>query len=161
MKPAIHGACYCGDLQYELHAPLGLTANCHCGFCRRIHGAPFTTVTFIKVTAFEWKAGTPSVFETPMGNLRKFCPRCASPVCNFPGQGEFASLIVASLAQEFQQEAWFHVNTESKLSWTRLDDGLPVFEGWPEPAQIQEIARAHPEAWLPGVITGQAQDSES
>ena len=142
MSEVIEGSCYCGELRYQLAAPLGLIANCHCPFCRRIHGAPFTTVSFIAVDALEWTAGAPNVFETPMGSRRNFCPRCATPVCNFPAAGDFASLVMGSVDEAFQQEAWMHVSIESKLPWTRLDDGLPAFEGFPSHSQIAELVRA-------------------
>ena len=156
MTDPITGGCFCGDLRYELDAPLGLVANCHCGFCRRIHGAPYTTVTFIRADAFRWTLGEPRVFETPLGNLRSFCPRCASPTCNFqpPERGEFASLIVGSLDAPFQQRAWMHVNVESKLPWVDTDDGLPAFDGWPGPDVIRDLARERRGAWLPAMVRG-------
>ena len=89
-----------------------------------------------------------------MGNQRHFCSRCASPTCNFqpPQRGDFASVVIASLDDAFQQPPWFHVNVESKLPWIALDDGLPAFQGWPEPSRIRELAGAHPGAWLPSLV---------
>ncbi len=153
MPEPVTGGCYCGDLRYELRSPLGLVANCHCGFCRRIHGAPYTTVTFIEADAFHWTSGEARVYVTPMGNLRHFCTRCASPTCNFQPVGEFASLVVGSLDAQYQQPAWFHVNVESKLPWIDVDDGRPAFEGFPSRATIRDIARSHRDAWLPGVVS--------
>ena len=39
------GGCRCGALRYQVDGDLGPVANCHCAFCRRIHGAPFTTIS--------------------------------------------------------------------------------------------------------------------
>lgn len=153
MEDVATGGCHCGALRYELHSPLGLIANCHCGFCRRIHGAPYTTVTFIPTDSFHWISGEPRVYRTALGNSRNFCATCAAPTCNFQPAGDFASLVLGSLDQAFQQPPWFHVNVESKLAWIDVDDGHPAFEGWPTPAKILELAGDHPGAWLPALVS--------
>lgn len=60
MAETLTGGCCGGDLRCELRSTLGLVANCHGGFCRRIHGAPYTTVAFIKADAFQWTFPSPS-----------------------------------------------------------------------------------------------------
>ena len=137
----ISGGCHCGDLRYAIHAELGAVANCHCGFCRRIHGAPYTTVAFVPARSFHWTAGEARIFTTPQGSRRHFCARCGTPVVNLPAMGEHASLVMGSLDPAFQRQAWFHVNVESRLPWIDVGDGLPAFEGFPSRATIREIAR--------------------
>ena len=138
------GGCFCGEIRYELHDALGLVANCHCAFCRRIHGAPYTTISLVRADDIRWVGAEPCVYETPLGYRRHFCPSCAAPSCNFPpvavSVGEFASVVIGSLDDDWQQRAWFHVNVESRLPWVDVDDGLPAFEGWPAPWRIRELA---------------------
>ena len=40
-------------MRYRLTGPFGPVANCHCGFCRRVHGAAFTTVAFVAPDSFD------------------------------------------------------------------------------------------------------------
>ena len=52
------GGCRCGALRYQVDGDLGPVANCHCAFCRRVHGAPFTTIVFLSRDAFAWAPGS-------------------------------------------------------------------------------------------------------
>jgi hypothetical protein len=39
-KPSASGRCLCGAVAFEIEGPLSPPSLCHCGMCRRIHGAP-------------------------------------------------------------------------------------------------------------------------
>jgi len=129
---------------------LGPVANCHCAFCRRVHGAAFTTVAFISPDTFAWltPAESASRYRTPLGAVRHFCGRCASPIFNFSAPLELGAVITQSL-DTGQPAPWAHVNTESKVPWLTIADGLPQFPTWPSPDQLRELLRAHPGAWVP------------
>lgn len=142
---ALDGACRCGFLQYRVDAELAPVFHCHCGFCRHVHGASFTTVGFFSASAFAWRpsSGQPSTFVTPLGNHRHFCGRCASPIYNLaPGVG-LACVIVLSLAEPSRAMPWAHVDTESRAPWLEIGDSLPRFEGWPSPDELVGLAREH------------------
>lgn len=138
------GRCLCGDLAYAVTADLAPVVHCHCGFCRRVHGAAFTTVAFLPATALSRlpSSGEPSRFTTPAGNVRHFCRRCSTPVYNTRAGVDIACLVVSSLADELQPSPWFHVNVESKAPWFEIGDDLPRFEAWPSPSEVREFARA-------------------
>jgi len=145
------GGCYCGSLAYEVTPPLGPVVNCHCAFCRRIHGAAFTTAAVMPAEAFVWtpSSACPSTFETPLGNVRHFCAACASPIWNYAPYIETGVLIVGSLAQEFQPAPWLHVNTESMSPSFAIADALPRFSQWPDEATLRALCDQHPGAWVP------------
>ncbi len=144
------GNCHCGCISYQVEGPLGPVANCHCSFCRRIHGAAFTTVVFAPTKAILWlpSSGDPSRFETPLGNVRQFCGRCASPTWNFSPSLGIASIVVGSLEESQQPSPWFHVNTESKAPWYEISDDLPQYIGWPSPVELRRFVSERG-AWLP------------
>jgi hypothetical protein len=150
----LSGGCRCGALRYEVDGDLGPVVNCHCAFCRRIHGAPFTTIVFLSHHAFAWAPGSaePARWTTPAGNIRQFCGVCASPVCNYSTAVDLASLVVASLPDERQPAPWMHVNTESMSPHHEIRDGLPRFAAWPTPDELRAIARGRPDVWLPEEI---------
>ncbi|MEX2206153.1 MAG: GFA family protein [Myxococcota bacterium] len=137
------GSCRCGRLRYELRGQLGFTFNCHCSFCRRIHGSAFTTVSIVPRESFRWSesSGEPAVFVTPLGSVRHFCGICASPMCNRPREPELLCLVVASLDDQRDAAPWAHLNTESKASWFEIADALPQFTSFPSPDEIAELMR--------------------
>ncbi len=139
------GRCLCGQLQYEVSGDLAPVVNCHCSFCRRVHGAAFTTVAFLPKDAFSWLPpnGELGTFTTPGGNLRHFCACCSTPILNCRPGVNVACLVVSSLMEEFQPKPWFHVNTESKSPWPPITDDLPQFETWPTPEEVRAFAKVH------------------
>ncbi len=151
------GSCRCGHLEYQLVGEFAPVVNCHCSFCRRVHGAAFTTVAFLPATGFSWLSSPerPSTYTTPAGNVRHFCGRCASPVCNLRPGVDVACVVVASLLEEHQLPPWAHVNTESKAPWYKIADGLPQFREWPTPDELRELAREHGST-LPPQLLGPA-----
>ena len=75
------GRCYCGAVSVDLPAPLRRPSNCHCGECRRLSGAAFTT--WITAPREQAAIGNPeglSKFD-PTPNLQRFfCRTCGSHV---------------------------------------------------------------------------------
>lgn len=147
------GTCRCTALQYSFDHDHGFgpVVSCHCAFCRRVHGAAFTTVAFVPRASITWTRGegSASVYVTPHGNRRHFCGHCASPLFNVAAAGELAAVVVGSLQDAEQPAPWAHVNTESKAPWHRISDGLPAFPGWPAAAELRALADEHHCAWLP------------
>ncbi len=143
--PTRTGGCRCGRVRYEVTEELGLVFNCHCRFCRQIHGAAFTTIALVPRSAFRWASGSalPAQFRTPMGSLRHFCGACASPVCNYPVEPNLLCLVVSSLDDESAVQPCAHFNTESKAPWFTIQDELPQFAAGPTPEQWTALVRAH------------------
>jgi hypothetical protein len=83
-----------------------------------------------------------------LGAVRHFCGRCATPIFNVSEALELVAVVTQSL-DDAQPTPWAHVNTESKVPWLVLADGLPQFLTWPSPDQLRELLRAHPGAWVP------------
>jgi len=137
------GGCQCGLVRYELAAEIGPVFNCHCRFCRRIHGAAFTTIALVPRSGFQWSADSsePAQFKTPGGSIRHFCGVCASPVCNHPLAPELLCLVVGSLDDDSEFAPWAHFNTESKAPWFTIHDDLPQFETVPTPQEWAALAR--------------------
>ena len=151
MEPSYNAGCRCGELQYTVSHSFGPVVNCHCAFCRRVHGAAFTTVAFVPRASVAWLRGEgdASVYTTPLGNQRHFCGRCASPLFNVGGAGGLAAVVVGSLQDSDQPDPWAHVNLESKAAWHQISDGLPQFASWPVANELRALANARGCGWLP------------
>jgi hypothetical protein len=131
-------------VRYELEAEIGPVFNCHCRFCRQVHGAAFTTVAIVPRAAFRWVRGSEKVtqYRTPRGSLRHFCSVCASPLCNHPLEPDALCLVVASLDEPSVAKPWAHLNLESQAPWFVPSDDLPRFRGEPTREEWAALARA-------------------
>ncbi len=75
------GACFCGAVSVTVPAPLRRPVNCHCGECRRLSGAAFTT--WISAPREQATFQNPAALSTfaPTPNLqRAFCSTCGTHV---------------------------------------------------------------------------------
>lgn len=139
------GGCSCGALRYEMTGEFGPIWNCHCPFCRRIHGAAFTTVGLMARDAFRWTSTSeePSTFETPMHSIRHFCGKCATPICNFPNEPSLLCLVVSSLDDDLDQSPWAHVNLENKAKWFQIEDDIPQYDEYPDLETLGKMSEEH------------------
>ena len=123
------GRCLCGTVRYELEGELGPLVNCHCQFCRRAHGAAFSTVTTVARSALRITAGEGEIARY-VG--RHFCRRCATRLYNSSdSMPERLVLVAASLDPEPREGPVLHINLESKAPWYEILDGRPGFDGFP------------------------------
>ena len=82
------GHCLCGTIEIEIRGPLRDVVVCHCGQCRRQHGAPpsYTAATWSNVTIhgeknLKWYQSSPEA-------RRGFCRLCGASLFWEPmGQG--------------------------------------------------------------------------
>jgi hypothetical protein len=75
------GNCYCGAVSVMVSSPLRRPVNCHCGECRRLSGAAFTT--WITAPREQVSVDNPaglSNFQPTPNLLRSFCKTCGSHV---------------------------------------------------------------------------------
>ena len=132
------GRCLCGAVRYELEGDLGVVVNCHCRFCRRVHGGPFVTLSFVPTANLRFIEGADAVHELHTAGVgyRAFCCRCGTRLYN---RAESApngtSLVVATLDDDRDVQPAMHINLESKASWYEIRDDLPRFEGLPPGAE--------------------------
>ena len=132
------GRCLCGVVRYELGSELGPLVNCHCQYCRRAHGAAFTTVSWVPSAALRFTSGEEAVreYRTEGVGLRYFCERCGTRLFNRPlSSAKFSALVIASLDEEPERGPAMHINLESKAGWYEILDDLPQYEALPPGAE--------------------------
>ncbi len=123
------GRCLCGAVRYEVDAELGPLVNCHCQFCRRAHGAAFSTMAAVPAAALHVTEGEDEIARHAG---RHFCRRCATRLYNTTESiPDRVMLVAASLDPEPAQPPVLHINLESKAPWYEILDGCPCFEGFP------------------------------
>jgi len=126
------GQCYCGQIRFEVEA-IGPLVNCHCRFCRRVHGAAFVTAGIVATDALHFTAGEELVRRFPSEEgSRFFCSNCGSRLFNRPASNEgITMLLVSTLDAEPAGAPVMHVNVESKAPWYEIRDDLPQYPGLP------------------------------
>ena len=117
-------------MRYKLHGAPDWSAHCHCRSCQKAVGAAFTTWAGMKKENFEVTEGQITVCNTSPGVERGFCGRCGTSLtyvaeAGWPGQ---VSVLAPTLDDPGIVVPTAHVNVEDRLSWVKLDDGLPTHE---------------------------------
>lgn len=119
MTQPARGSCFCGDVTVTVPRPLRRQCNCHCGECRRLSGAAFTTwITAPREQVVIDNAAGLTTF-TPTANLqRAFCSRCGSHVftadARLPGVYGFAAGLFEGEAIDAPGENYF---LDHKAGW--------------------------------------------
>ena len=128
-RDVIPGACACGAVRFEIERPTNWCAHCHCGMCRRAHGAPYVTWVSVAEAQLRLTAGDAEIGrrESSPGASRWFCRACGSPFLfrstRWPGEVHIAR---ALLPDDEDLPVQVHGFTADRAPWVALpDDGLP------------------------------------
>jgi hypothetical protein len=136
------GSCLCGSVTYEIESDLKAIVNCHCRFCRKAHGAPFTTVLFMPFSGLRIAAGEEFIARYRVETLqadRCFCGKCGTRLFSHLPAAGMVSLVVATLDVDEVLRPVAHINTVSKCSWFEINDDLPQFQAMPAPAEFRQL----------------------
>src|SRR4029077_15926635 len=63
------GSCLCESIRYEIDSDLQAIVNCHCKYCSRAHGAPFTTLLFAPFSSLRILTGAERIARYPVERL--------------------------------------------------------------------------------------------
>jgi hypothetical protein len=77
------GGCMCGAVRYTIAEKPLATGLCHCNRCRPQSGSAFSTVIFVHrgaVTITGETVDFEDVGSSGLKVLRRYCPRCGSPL---------------------------------------------------------------------------------
>lgn len=136
------GSCLCGSIRYTIDDNLKLVVNCHCRFCRKAHGAAFTTLLFMpfpKLEVTEGKELIASHEVKALNSARCFCSRCGTRLYNYSPSRGMISLIVATLDTDAELRPLANINIESKCSWHQINDELPRFGAVPTQSEFAKL----------------------
>jgi hypothetical protein len=137
-----HGSCLCGSIQYTVDDELKRVVNCHCRFCRKAHGAAFTTLLFMPFAKLELTDGQGLLasYEVKAARaFRCFCSRCGTRLYNYSPSMGMISLVAATLDCEPLLHPIAHINIESKCAWHPISDGMPQFLKAPSQSEFGQL----------------------
>ena len=134
----IEGSCLCGAARFEITGPLSGAGNCHCGMCRKFHGAAFGSWALVDPDHFRWTHGAEHVqgYESSPGAQRCFCRHCGSPLAG-TDRGRVTAVVLGAIDGDPGVRPGMHLFVGSKAPWYEITDSLPQFETWP-PAMIDD-----------------------
>lgn len=134
MSSTIRGGCLCGGVRYEIEGPIQVPEHCHCGMCRKAHGAAFSTNAVVEATQLRVLAGSDLLteYESSPNRRKCFCGRCGSQLfIRRHNRPEIAVVTLGTLDDDPTVRPIRHVFTASKAPWYDINDALPRFQIYP------------------------------
>lgn len=118
------GQCLCGAVHFEIRGPLRDVVVCHCGQCRRQHGAPpsytaapWSNVKLEGASHLKW-------YQSSDQARRGFCRVCGSSLFWEPiGTGR-VSIAAGSLNKPTGLRTIRHIFVADKADFYEITDGL-------------------------------------
>jgi len=138
----IRGGCLCGGIRYEFEGAIEMSEHCHCGMCRKAHGAAFSTNAVVKSAGLKVldPIGLLTEYESSPNRRKCFCGRCGSQLFIRRSDRPDATVVtLGTLDDDPVIRPSRHVFTKSKAPWYDIDGALPRFQIYPgfEPADGQ------------------------
>jgi hypothetical protein len=124
----VKGQCFCGAVSFEIEATLSAPSLCHCGQCRRLHGAP-GAYTSAPVAAYRIR-GEESLnwYRISPRSEQAFCRVCGSKLFWREIGGEDLDATIGSLDAPAGLKLARHIWTRSQGDYYEIDhDGVPRY----------------------------------
>ena len=122
MTERYQGSCLCAAVRYELLTTPKAVSYCHCGQCRKGHGAAFASYASIARSALRILHGADKIttYSSSPTVVREFCSQCGSTLFWSRSEGEFAdwiSIALGTLDTPFVAQKQKHVYLDSPVHW--------------------------------------------
>ncbi len=130
----LNGSCLCGTVRYRIDGPIDSISHCHCGQCRKAHGAAFATYGHVRPADFHVLAGADSIgrYQSSAHATRTFCRACGSNLQWIPaGASDHFALALGTLDDDPGTRPERHIFVGSKAPWSVIGDDLPQFDTYP------------------------------
>ena len=138
---ALEGGCACGRVRYRLNNEPIMVQACHCKDCQRITGSAFVINAWIEASEVELLRGELKSHGLTGGSGRGndvyFCPDCATYLwTDYHGAAGCLFVRVGTLDDPTALPPKANIFIKSKQPWLPLDEQLPRFEAFYNPAEF-------------------------
>jgi hypothetical protein len=125
---SISGSCFCGQVTYEVTAPLENARSCHCSKCRKVFGGPSSAYAEVKAGAFSWKTGKENLsrYNANSDWGLVFCDRCGSALAGILSN-EVHGVTLGTVDGDPGIEIAMHIHVASKAPWDHIGGDAPQF----------------------------------
>lgn len=131
VHPMITGACFCGDVTYEIDGALQNGRACHCSRCRKaFSGASSAYAELAPGSRFQWTGSEPSIYGTGGGWGMGFCSRCGSTLCGVVGD-DVHGVTLGCVNGDPGVSIDYHLFVGSKAPWDHIGGDAPQYEEHP------------------------------
>ncbi|MFP7726390.1 GFA family protein [Lysobacter sp. D1-1-M9] len=122
------GGCLCGQISYEITAPLRSARSCHCSRCRKAFSGAGSAYAEVEAGSFQWVAGERSlVCYRPMpGWALCFCGACGSTLCGTL-DGVVHGVTLGCVDGNPNVEIEMHIFVGSRAPWDHIGGSAPQF----------------------------------
>jgi hypothetical protein len=127
------GGCFCGQLLYEVTAPLTNARSCHCSRCRKAFSGSGSAYAEIVPGSFRWVVGESALvrYEPAPGWALCFCGTCGSTLCGILN-GEIHGVTLGCVDGDPKVEIEMHIFVGSRAPWDHVGGNAPQFIGRPD-----------------------------
>ena len=129
----ITGACFCGEVRYEISGRVYDARSCHCSRCRKAFSSQASAYALVDDAQFRWVAGetllTSYVGERGFG--LQFCSCCGSTLCGIH-DGTVHGVTLGCLNDDPEIEIARHIFVGSKAAWEVIPEGVTTFDAGPD-----------------------------
>jgi len=138
----VRGGCLCGGIRYEIEGAIEAPEHCHCGMCRKAHGAAFSTNAVVESASLKVldTTGLLTEYESSPNRRKCFCSRCGSQLfIRRSNRPDMTVVTLGTLDDDPVSRPSRHVFTQSRAPWYDIDGVLPRFQIYPgfEPTDDQ------------------------
>lgn len=125
------GGCFCGAVNLRFEGGISRVVNCHCGQCRRLSGAAFTTWVSVDRKALTVLGEDMlSRFAATANVTRHFCKNCGAHVftagIRYP---DIVGIPAGIIMEGGFLEPSAHYFVSDKIAWFDIADDKPQFGG--------------------------------
>jgi len=132
------GECECGQVHVEAARVEARGLNCYCTICRKISGAPFTSVVIVPASAYRVVRGADvlATYRSSPGFTRAHCGRCHAPIHGVITDRDAGVVFANALLFDPAALAgvtFEHMFVRSAVPWVSITDSAPRHATFPEP----------------------------
>lgn len=135
MNDAIHGACLCGAITFELYASHQYGSDrrmgvCHCRRCQRWSGGSGLPFVVAAPERFRVTCGQELMahYRDETSELRTFCRRCGASLYHDSGSTYF---VCAGVLQDLALRPTFHIHVADTAAWDGIAGDAAQFDELP------------------------------
>lgn len=125
------GSCHCGTVKWEFSLPVKAVVKCHCGNCRKLQGADYSSWVIVPVEQYSITQGGESIthYQANEKSSKNFCLHCGTAIFlvngkHFEGCVVLALGTIDSYSENLAPKV--QVYTSSKAEWVKLHEDEPV-----------------------------------
>jgi hypothetical protein len=126
------GGCFCGQIRYEITAPLVAGRSCHCSKCRKIFSGAGSAYAEVQPGSFTWSSGDDKLtsYSSAKGWAVGFCGECGSTLCGLY-EGAVHGVTLGSVDGDPGVQIEEHFFVGSKAPWDHIGGDAPQHSEFP------------------------------